>query len=54
MKYYSIHDVLKMKLLHIEKIHTNENGLDMITKSLPMQKLNGGAPHIVKTRRSVR
>jgi len=25
--------------LHIEKIHTDDNGSDMVTKMLPMQKL---------------
>jgi hypothetical protein len=31
--------VLESKLLQIEKIHTNDNGADMMTKALPKEKL---------------
>ena len=31
--------MLEAKQLHLEKIHTNENGLDMLTKCLPKEKL---------------
>jgi hypothetical protein len=37
VKCYWICDALEDKLLQIEKIHTNDNGSDMIKKSLPMQ-----------------
>ena len=39
VRYHWIHDVLESKQLYLEKIHTNENGLDMLTKCLPKQKL---------------
>jgi hypothetical protein len=39
VRYHWIRDALDEKLIHIEKIHTDDNGLDMMTKSLPMQKL---------------
>jgi hypothetical protein len=39
VSYHWIHDVLESKLLQIEKIHTNENGVDMMTKTLPKEKL---------------
>jgi hypothetical protein len=39
VRYHWIRDALDEKLLHIEKIHTDDNGLDMMTKTLPMQKL---------------
>jgi len=39
VRYHWIRDVLDEKLLQIEKIHTDDNGSDMMTKTLPMQKL---------------
>lgn len=38
VRYHWIRDVLEEKLLHIEKIHTDENGSDMMTKILPKKK----------------
>ncbi|KAK0604498.1 hypothetical protein LWI29_016259 [Acer saccharum] len=38
-RYHWIRDVLEMKLLQIEKIHTDDNGSDMMTKALPKEKL---------------
>ena len=40
VRYHWIRDVLDEKLLQIEKIHTDDNGLDMMTKSLLIQKLD--------------
>lgn len=34
VRYHWIRDVLEMKLLHIEKIHTDDNGSDMMMKTL--------------------
>ena len=31
--------MLESKQLYLEKIHTSENGLDMLTKCLPKEKL---------------
>jgi hypothetical protein len=39
VRYHWIRDALDEKLLQIKKIHTDDNGSDMMTKSLPMQKL---------------
>jgi hypothetical protein len=39
VKCHWIHDALEDKLLQIEKIHTDDNRLDMMTKLLSMQKL---------------
>jgi hypothetical protein len=39
VRYHWIRDALDEKLLHIEKIHTDDNGSDMMAKTLPMQKL---------------
>jgi hypothetical protein len=39
VRYHWIRDVLESKLLQIEKIHTNDNGADMMTKALPKEKL---------------
>ena len=54
VRYHWIRDVLEKKLLQLEKIHTEENGSDMLTKSLPRQnfdycRLAAGLmePHIV-------
>lgn len=38
IRYHWIQDALEMKLFQIEKIHTDENGADMMTKSLPREK----------------
>lgn len=38
MQYHWIHDVLNEKLLQLAKVHTNENGSDMMTKTLPKEK----------------
>ena len=34
-----IQDVLEGKQMHIEKIHTNDNGFDIMTKCLSREKL---------------
>ncbi|KAL5863382.1 hypothetical protein ACOSQ3_000896 [Xanthoceras sorbifolium] len=39
IRYHWIRDVLENKLLQVEKIHTNDNGADMMTKNLPREKL---------------
>ncbi|KAL5757076.1 hypothetical protein ACOSQ2_021822 [Xanthoceras sorbifolium] len=39
VRYHWIRDVLENKLLQVEKIHTNDNGADMMTKNLPREKL---------------
>mgnify|MGYP000347213400 FL=1 len=39
VRYHWIRDVLEEKQMHIEKIHTNENGSDMMTKCLSREKL---------------
>ena len=39
IKYHWIRDVLNDKLLELEKIHTDHNGLDMLTKALTREKL---------------
>ena len=39
VRYHWIRDVLENKLLQVEKIHTNDNGADMMTKALPKEKL---------------
>jgi hypothetical protein len=39
VRYHWIRDALDEKLLQIEKIHIEDNGLDMMIKLLPMQKL---------------
>nr|KYP56164.1 Retrovirus-related Pol polyprotein from transposon TNT 1-94 [Cajanus cajan] len=38
VRYYWIRDALDAKLLELAKIHTNDNGADMITKALPKGK----------------
>ena len=40
MRYHWIRDVLDFRLLTLEKIHTNDNGVDMLTKVLPKKKLS--------------
>ena len=39
VRYHWIRDALEAKLLKLEKIHTNDNGSDMMTKVLPRDKL---------------
>ena len=39
VRYHWIRDVLNSKLLELEKIHTDDNGADMLTKPLPREKL---------------
>jgi hypothetical protein len=39
VRYHWIRDVLEMNQLQLVKIHTDENGSDMLTKSLPREKL---------------
>lgn len=39
VRYHWIRDMLENKLLRIEKIHTNDNGADMMTKALPKEKI---------------
>ena len=38
IRYNWIRDVLKEKLLQLEKIHTDENGSDILTKTLSKEK----------------
>ncbi|CAL1389415.1 unnamed protein product [Linum trigynum] len=38
VRYHWIRDVLEMKQLQLEKLHTNKNGSDMCTKTLPREK----------------
>jgi hypothetical protein len=39
LRYHWIRDVLENKELVLEKIHTSENGSDMLTKLIPSLKL---------------
>lgn len=39
LRYHWIRDVLERKELSLVKVHTSENGSDMLTKSLPLSKL---------------
>jgi hypothetical protein len=39
VRYHWIRDALELKLFQLEKIHTDNNGADMMTKTLPMEKL---------------
>ena len=39
VRYHWIRDVVSSKLLKLEKIHTDDNGSDMMTKILPNEKL---------------
>ena len=39
VKYHWIRDELEMKLFCLKKIHTDENGSDMMTKPIPTKKL---------------
>ena len=38
VRYHWIRDVLKEKLLQLDKVHKDENGSDMMTKTLPKEK----------------
>ena len=38
VRYHWIRDALDAKLLALEKIHTNDNSADMMTKALPKGK----------------
>ena len=38
VRYYWVRDVLNDKLLQLEKVHTDENTLDMLTKALTKDK----------------
>ena len=38
VRYHSIQDVLDTKLLELAKVHTDDNGADMLTKALPRGK----------------
>ena len=39
VRYHWIRDVLDSKLLELEKIHTDKNAADMMTKVVPREKL---------------
>ncbi|CAA0823428.1 Uncharacterized mitochondrial protein AtMg00300 [Striga hermonthica] len=39
VRYHWIRNVLESKQLHLAKVHTSENGADMMTKTLPKEKL---------------
>ena len=39
VRYHWTRDVVSSKLLKLEKIHTDDNGSDMMTKTLPNEKL---------------
>ena len=39
VRYHWMRDALNDNLFEIEKIHTDHNGSDMLTKSLPWEKL---------------
>ena len=38
VKYHWIHDILDAKLLELDKVHTDDNGFDMMIKVLPREK----------------
>jgi len=38
VRYHWIHDALDANLLELEKVHTDDNDADMITKTLPRAK----------------
>ena len=40
MRYHWIRQALEMKSYALEKIHTDDNGSDMMTKSLPAVKFD--------------
>ncbi|KAG4127272.1 hypothetical protein ERO13_D10G207450v2 [Gossypium hirsutum] len=37
VRYHWIREVLKVKLIELEKIHTDDNGANMLTKALPRE-----------------
>ena len=39
VRYHWIRDMLESKELHLEKVHTSENGSDMFTKVLPKNQV---------------
>ena len=39
VRYHWIRDVLESKQLKLEKIHTDDNASDMMTKALPNEKI---------------
>ena len=39
VRYHWIRDVVNSKMVHLEKIHTDKNDSDMMTKTLPSEKL---------------
>ena len=39
VRYHWIRDALEIKLFCVEKIHTDENGSDMMTKPIPTENL---------------
>ena len=39
MRYHWIRDAINDKLFELEKIHTDHNGSDMLTKALSREKL---------------
>ena len=40
VRYHWIRDVVSSKMIYLEKIHTYKNGSDMMTKTLPSEKLD--------------
>ncbi|XP_050908574.1 LRR receptor-like serine/threonine-protein kinase FLS2 [Lathyrus oleraceus] len=38
VRYHWLHDILDAKLLELAKVHTDDNGSDMMTKALPRRK----------------
>ena len=40
VRYHWIRDVVSSKKIYLEKIHTDKNGSDMMTKTLPSEKLH--------------
>ncbi|RDX80455.1 hypothetical protein CR513_38993, partial [Mucuna pruriens] len=52
VRYHWIRDAFDAKLLELAKVHTDNNGVDMMTKALPRRKfeaetLTAGSTHIV-------
>ncbi|KAI4353628.1 hypothetical protein L6164_002561 [Bauhinia variegata] len=38
VKYHWIREAIQLKQFSLEKVHANDNGLDMLTKILPLEK----------------
>ena len=38
MRYHWVRDVLNSEVMELEKIHTDDNGLDLLTRTLPRGK----------------